>query len=259
MSRNPLAGESEHGASLHAKGVDTLTLSAFDAGRLKIPFGSLNRPRLAQQIAAPLPHARSDAVLEDRRQESMAQAGKPDPRRDVVVDVRACCEARPIQLEQQALIEIPGLFVPSGYAFFALALGLTNMLDPGAGGPVCVALSPLPMVCLVIHALGVQSWVAGGLLLCAWLVPSVCFAWRLAFALGFFVLLGVLMAAGTRRMLVSTCLVALLLSMLLATQTRWTGLDSRWGVTLGGFFLALQCVTASFGGGKVVYRIRQVT
>ena len=69
--------------------------------------------------------------------------------------------------------------------------------------------------------------------------------------------LGVLVAAGTRRVASAACLVALLLSMPLALQPQWTGIDRRWGVTVAGFFLALQCVAASVGGGRVVYRIKQ--
>ena len=62
-------------------------------------------------------------------------------------------------------------------------------------------------------------------------------------------------------MLASGCLVALLLSMPLATHIHWIRIDSRWGVTVGGFFLALECVVASFGSGKIIYRalVKQIT
>jgi len=178
------------------------------------------------------------------------------PSNSVVIDVKS---RQHESSEPRTVFAVPGFVVPLGYAVFAMGLGLTNSVGQSAGSMVCVALSPLLIASLTVHALAVQSWVGGGLLLCAWLGPSVCAAWTLLLAVPYLVVLGVLVAVGSHRLLTSLCLVGLLLSMLMATQTRWVGLDPRWGVTLGGFFLALECVGASVGGGRIVYRIRRDT
>lgn len=104
------------------------------------------------------------------------------------------------------VLEVPGFAVPLGYALFALGLGLTNMFDPSVGSPVCVALSPLLSGSLTVNALGTQSWAGVGLVVCAWLVPSVCASWRLHFAMAFFVALGLVMVASTRRIVASLLL-----------------------------------------------------
>ena len=262
--------------------MDVLTISAADASRLKIPFGGASgRPRAhalldlsSQSLPCPalggFSGGRDDAVqLSDpsacTHEIPLHTSTQAQGRRDVVIDVRARGDPASAQrqasgsADPQVVLDVPGFAVPLGYALFAVGLGFTNTLDPSAGSAVCVGLSPLLSCSLTVHALGTQSWAGVGLLLCAWLAPSVCATWRLAFALGFFVVLGVLVAASTHRMLASFFLVALLLSILLVTQTRWLGADPRWGVVLGGFFLALECVAASVGGGRVVYRIRRGT
>ena len=289
MSRNPLY---EDLPSSGMKNMDSLTLSALDASRLKIPFGNAGARARASSATAAFSDADQRSELHaiqlkqecrgERQQEagnhfsvhhnqlsanqhgSLATVPAPPPlapsvKKDVVIDVRARYEPRQQQGDTQTMLEIPGFVVPGGYSVFAISLCLANMTIPDLSSNVCVALSPVLMICLAIHALGVPVWVSMGLVFCAWFTPAVCAAWRIHYTLCFFVVLGVLMAAGTRRMIASACLFALLMSMPLATQTHWTGLDPRWGLTMGGFFLALECVTASLGSGKIIYRIKHVT
>jgi hypothetical protein len=251
MSRN---GINEDMVVGFGRGMDLLTI---DASRLKLPFGK-GRGRGAAHALLGSPGSPVEAKGLACGVRGRSDCEPAAPRKDVVIDVRARGEPKPPPVESQSLLEIPGLLVPSGYALFALSLGLTNLISPGSGSAVCVLFSPVPMLCLAIHALGVQPWVGAGLLLCCWTVPFVCAAWNLGYCLVLFVVLGVCVAAGTRRLLSSACLVALLLSMPLALQPQWTGVEQRWGVTVAGFFLALQCVAASAGGGRVVYRIKQL-
>jgi hypothetical protein len=293
MSRNSTNENSAKGVG--GRGMDILTISAADANKLKIPFaGNTPRPRASllflDNRAGNRTENRADSRADPPVCDSVPSLGTLDAsgsilrtgpkdqnlknpevannphnssfNSSVVIDVRS----RQHQSQEgdlpRTVFAVPGFVVPLGYAVFAIGLGLTNSLAPFAAtasisSTVCVALSPLLMGSLTVHALAAQSWVSVGLLLCAWLVPSVCASWTLLLAVPYLVVLGVLVAVGSHRMLTSLCLVGLLLSMLLATQTRWVGLEPRWGITLGGFFLTLECVGASIGGGRIVYRIRR--
>ena len=235
-------------------GYSAADLANIDASALTLPFGKPRGRAAPVQLAAPAPPPAPPVRPRPGR-------GEHDPKeaglKEITIDVRARCDPRPPPSESQLQLEIPALLVPGGYALFALALGLANLLHPTSASGVCVLSSPAPMACLAIHALGVPTTVGVGLLVCAWFVPFVCSFWRLPLCLIFFVCLGVLVGAGTRRVAVSACLLLLLLSMPLAFNPQWTGLESRWGVTLSGFFLATECVLASFGSGRVVYRIKQ--
>lgn len=239
-------------------GYSAADLANIDASVLTLPFGKQRGRGAPVQLAAPAPPPQQPQPVRPR-----PGRGEHDPKegglKEITIDVRARSDPRPPPCESQLQLEIPALLVPGGFALFALALGLVNLLHPSSASGVCVLSSPAPMACLAIHALGVPPSVGVGLLLSAWFVPFVCSFWRLPLCLIFFVCLGVLIGAGTRRVAVSACLLLLLLSMPLAFNPQWTGLESRWGVTLSGFFLALECVLASFGSGRVVYRIKQTT
>jgi hypothetical protein len=242
------------------------SMDMINASILTLPFGKQRQPRQPSLVLKPaqgLSHPSTGQSQAPRQvrpaHDQPKESIKDEAMKEITIDVRTRCEPRPPPIETQAQLEIPGLLVPAGYAFFALCLGLSNLLSPPSSSVVCVVFSPVPIICLSIHSLSVQPWVGFGLLVCAWLAPFVCSIWRLAFCLVYFVVLGVFVGAGTRRIAASICLVALLLSMPLAINPQWAGLESRWGVTVAGFFLALQCVLASAGGGRVVYRIKQLT
>ena len=242
------------------------SMDMINASVLTLPFGKQRQQRQPSLALKPAscqshpniiqpPTPRQSRATHDSTKESIKEEGM----KEITIDVRTRCEPRPPPTESQTQLEIPGLLVPAGYSLFALCLGLSNLISPPSTSGVCVVLSPVPMICLSIHSLSVQPWVSLGLLLCAWLAPFVCSIWRLVFCLAYFVVLGVFVGAGTRKIVPSICLVALLLSMPLAINPQWAGLESRWGVTVAGFFLALQCVLASAGAGRVVYRIKQLT
>lgn len=241
------------------------SMDMINASVLTLPFGKQRQPRQPSLVLKPAagqshpgtippPAPRQGRAAHDPPKESIKEEGM----KEITIDVRTRCEPRPQPIESQTQLEIPGFLVPAGYSLFALCLGLSNLVNPPSTSGVCVVLSPIPMICLSIHSLSVQPWVGVGLLLCAWIAPFVCSTWQLVFCLVYFVVLGVFVGAGTRKIAPSICLVALLLSMPLAINPKWAGMESRWGVTVAGFFLALQCVLASAGAGRVVYRIKQL-
>jgi hypothetical protein len=263
MSRK---GVHDDPASGLCSGYSSIDLSKIDTSSLILSFakpGAQTRQTVLgvkpQHSAPPPPVPPPAQRTRSARADSDAPLSKDPGLREITIDVRTRCDPAPSPMDTQLQLEVPALLVPAGYAFLALCLALSNLLNPVSTNGVCVLFTPIPMVCLAIHALNVPLSIGVPLLICAWFIPFVCSSWRLSFCLIFFVCLGVLVGAGTRRVSVSVCLVLLLLSMPLAFNPQWTGLESRWGVTLSGFFLALECVLASFGSGRVVYRIKQTT
>ena len=99
-------------------------------------------------------------------------------REEMVIDVRprgdVRCAGGGDAQSLQTLLETPAMVVPMGYLIFWLALALCNLLHPRVTHAICIALSPLPMLCILAHAVGIHPvWIGWGLTLCAWLAPSV--------------------------------------------------------------------------------------
>jgi hypothetical protein len=179
-------------------------------------------------------------------------------REEIVIDVRPRGESTPktAGVETQQLFEAPSIVVLVGYLAFSLALALCNLLRPTLAQTVCVALSPLPMLCILAHAIGVQpTWIACGLVLCGWLAPCVCALWTVSFSVGYLVCLVSLVVAGSFKPLPALCLVAVIVCAPLALNPSWTGLEPKVWTTVSFFFAALACATAFAGGGKGVYRV----
>jgi len=180
-------------------------------------------------------------------------------REDIVIDVRPKGESRSGGEVQsfQTLLETPAMAVPVGYLVFWLALAVCNLLQPTLTNAICIALSPLPMLCILAHAVGIHAvWIGWGLCLCAWLAPSVCALWSAPYSAGYLVCLVSLAAAGCRRPAPALCLAMVVACALFSLNPRWTGLEPRIWLTVSGFFAALACATAYAGGGKIICRIK---
>lgn len=184
--------------------------------------------------------------------------GVSSKRDDIVIDVRPRGDSnlKQASLETQALLETSAIVVPFGYFAFALALALCNLLRPALTHAVCIALSPLPMLCILAHAVGIQPvWIAWGLVLCGWMAPSVCALWSVIYSVCYLMCLVSFAVAGCMRPLPALCLVAVAICAPLALNPAWTGLEPKLWMTIAVFFSALACATAYVGGGKIVYRV----
>ena len=148
-----------------------LTLSALDTSRLKIPFANA-----ASRGSPPLAISICDARAESPRVKLRQSEDRQEICR-VKKEVRARCEPKQQQGDIQTTLEIPEFLVPSGYSVFAIGLGLANMIATTMGSGLCVALSPIPMLCLSIHALGVPLWVGLGVGVCTTLVTLCASLW----------------------------------------------------------------------------------
>ena len=137
-----------------------------------------------------------------------------------------------------------------------LALGLCNLLQPALAQAVSIGLSPLPMLCLLAHALGVRPLCIGwGMILCMWFAPSVCALWSVPYSVCYLACLACFAVAGCRRLIPGLCLLAIAVCAPLALNPQWTGLEPKIWMTVAGFFAALACSTAYTGGGKIIYRM----
>jgi hypothetical protein len=253
--------------------MDVMTI---DASRLQIPASGVrgkSRGRVCEtRMASGLEHMQNrDLPCEprcDSQQEQVtpmlgcvgAAGGK---REDIVIDVRPRGDARgDARLSGevqglQALLETPAIAVPMGYLGFWLALALCNLLHPRLTHAVCIALSPLPMLCILAHAVGIHPvWIGWGLTLCAWLPPSVCALWSVPYSAGYLVCLVALAVAGCRRPAPALCLAVIIACAPLSLNPQWTGLEPKIWMTVLGFFAAMACATAYVGGGKIVCRIK---
>lgn len=177
-------------------------------------------------------------------------------RDDLVIDIRHRGEPKP-SVEMQVLLDTPSYVVPVGYFIFSLALALCNLIHPLMSHAVCIALSPLPMLCILAHAVGIQPvWIGWGFILCGWLLPSVCALWSVRYGVGYLLCLALFAVAGSRRPVPVTCLVVVLICSLLALFPHWTGVESKLWITVIAFLTTLTCAAAYAGGGKIVYRIK---
>ena len=242
--------------------MDVLTI---DGSRLQIPSsGVRGKPRArGSDIRLASSHFPREMATPPSEL-AVTGPGAPDPKReDIVIDVRPRGDSntRQASLETQALLETSAIVVPVGYFAFALALALCNLLRPALTHAVCIALSPLPMLCILAHAVGIQPiWIAWGLVLCGWLAPSVCALWSVTYSMCYLVSLVSFAVAGCMRPIPALCLVAVLICAPLALNQQWTGLEPKLWMTVAVFFSALACATAYIGGGKIVYRmIKTVT
>jgi len=126
------------------------------------------------------------------------------------------------------------------YAIFGIALALCNLFNV-SGRLCCVGLSPLPMLCLLLHAASSASLpISLGLLLCALSLPTVCALWALPVAAAYITAAACSLLAFNHGPFQVACCVGAKMSMLLTVVA-----DPRWGVSLAVFFLLLACMLYS--------------
>jgi hypothetical protein len=243
--------------------MDVMTI---DGSRLQIPSSGVRGKPRGRGIDIRLSSA--SGHRDGAHQSAKADAVVPGPcsagpsagvkREDIVIDVRPRGDpaVKMAGLEAQALLEIYPAVVPLGYFVFSLALALCNLLRPALTQAVCIALSPLPLLCILAHAIGIQPvWIAWALVLCGWLTPSVCALWSVVHSACFLVCLTAFAVAGCMRIAPSLCLLVVIACTPLALYPQWTGLEPKLWMTVAVFFSTLGCATAYSGGGKIIYRV----
>ena len=260
MSRHLINGD----VGAFYSNMDVMTI---DGSRLQIPAsGVRGKPRSrGNEIRLVSSHDHRDPSRETRHCDTIAEPATPmlgftgpsgSQRNDIVIDVRPRSDGK-TNVEVQALLETNSFAVPLGYFLFWLALVLCNLLRPALTHAVCIALSPLPMLCILAHAVGIQPvWIGWGLMICGWMTPSVCALWSVQYSVCYLVSLIVFAVAGCRRVIPALCLGLVTLCSILALNQQWTGLEPKIWMTVAAFFTALACATAYTGGGKIIYRIK---
>lgn len=254
MSRHIINGDV--GAFCSGK-MDVLTI---DGSRLQIPSSGVRGKSRARgsDVRVLTNQFQREVVTPPAEAPSSVPCSVLAKREDIVIDVRPRGDITQKQAnpETQALLETSAVVVPVGYFAFALSLALCNLLRPALTHAVCIALSPLPMLCILAHAVGIQAvWVAWGLVLCGWMAPSVCALWSVPYSVCYLICLVSFAVAGCLRPLPALCLVAVAICAPLALNPAWTGLEPKLWMTVAVFFSALACATAYVGGGKIVYRV----
>ena len=246
MSRNPINED----MGLLGRAMDLLTI---DGSRLQIPSsGVRGKPRGRGVDLRFMSIAPGPGPGPGQERDLSEAACAPFKHDEVIVDVRPRAP-----VEAQVVLETPMLAVPLGYFAFCLALALCNLLQPLSARTACVALSPLPMLCILAHAAGVRPvWVGWGVTVCGWLVPSVCALWSVVFGVCYLIGLSVLVVAGCRRPLPGACLLTVIACSGLALNPQWTGLEPKVYITVETFLTALTCASAYLGGGRVACRLK---
>jgi hypothetical protein len=143
MSRNPINEEIYHIGGQFRKGMDSLTI---DPGRLRVPFGNSKPPKKQSWMTV-------SATAETEHCETrplQAFTGSVDMH-EVVMDIPKRPAVNPDPRPENTW-EVPGWFLALGYSIFGLCLGLCNLLSPQHAGRVCTALSPIPLLCLILQA-----------------------------------------------------------------------------------------------------------
>ena len=234
--------------------MDVMTI---DASRLQIPSSGIRaKSRVGRGVDV--------RFITESRSVSTAEQDTPvvsgianvSHRDDVVIDIRPRGEPKS-SIEMHVLLDTPFYVVPAGYFIFCLALALCNLIHPLMSHAVCIALSPLPMLCILAHAVGIHPvWIGWGLVVCGWLLPSVCALWSVKYGVGYLICVAVFAVAGCRRLIPLTCLVLVMFSSFMALFPQWSGMESKLWTTVVAFFAALTCAASYTGGGKIVYRIK---
>jgi hypothetical protein len=236
--------------------MDVMTI---DGSRLQIPSaGVRGKSRVrGNEIRLGTSKVPRDVVNLPVESVTAVPCNAPSERDEIVIDVRPRGDpGGKTGFETQALLETSAIVVPLGYFSFALALALCNLLRPASTHAVCIGLSPLPMLCIMAHAIGIQSvWIAWGLVLCGWLTPSVCALWNVLYSTLYLVCLVSFAVAGCLRIVPALCLVVIALCGPLALNPRWTGLEPKFWMTVAFSFSVLACAWAYTGGGKIIYRV----
>ncbi len=152
-----------------------------------------------------------------------------------------------------------------GYTAFGVGLALCNLLAPQYTSKVCIALSPVPFICLLVQALtcmelGYRHLGPGGVLLSACRLPYVCVLWSLHFSIPLVCLLSgslsVFYSMLHRDVLSWICLSGVCLCLLLAIPVPILQiLDPRWGMTVAMFLLVYFAFWRGWAVGELESRL----
>lgn len=153
-----------------------------------------------------------------------------------------------------------------GYTFFGVSLALCNLITPQQAGRVCTAISPVPVICLLLQSLTCNPrrpaglMASTGLALSAGFLPAVCAYWSHSIAIPFVLVLSASTFSCVRRRdaLHWICMSGVWLSLLLALPLPVQVLEPRWGMTVSIFFLCVLCFLAGLWGGRVGFSIKSV-
>ena len=166
--------------------------------------------------------------------------------------------------------DVHGWVLAVGYSIFGLSLALGNLLAPQHTSKVCVAVSPIPFLCLLLQALacmerdrrdikhGLRTLGPSGLMLSASALPSACVLWSvyLAIPLVLALSLSVFVCMRHRDTPASVCLAGVFLSLLMALPAPAEILGSLWGMTVAIFFVCSLCFLAGIGSGGMAFKIK---
>jgi len=246
-----------------------------DGSRLQIPIsGVRGKPRgINSEVHFPLNKGRKEAApgyAGEARTPPAAQCasasgashGGVSGHEEVVIDVRLRGDAssRSVEVESQQSFDVPAITVLVCYFAFGVALALCNMVEPALTRTVGMALSPLPVFCILAHAFGVRRvWISCGLVLCALLAPSVCALWAVPYSALYFCCLASLVVGGCPMPRSVPFLLAVFVCALLSLHPAWTGFEAKFWITVAFFFTVLTCALSFSWGFKTVYRLTKTT
>ena len=245
MSRSPIHGDV---ITFCGKGMENI--NSIDTGRLRLNLGSKAKPSISKPVWP---------VVEDQ---ALHQSLSPQPpqTKDIVVEMQTIT-LRSAERQVENLEGLHGWAIAVGYMLFGMCMALANLLTLPCSH-ICVAASPIPMLCLLGQGLAVcgvdrQRHIGVLLCLCAWPVPLVCALWSLVSAAPLLCILAAGQCAASRHWGSVLCVFGLLSSLGLALYGPGQGLDAKWGVTLSIFFLVSLCVVSSLSG-RAVFRIKYI-
>jgi hypothetical protein len=273
MSRHTINEELYNLGNQLKRGMDSITI--VDPGRLRVPFGGGSKtPRKqswmtvsAQSGMEPYRDVEEDSCMQEV---VMDLARQPN----IKLSLEPMMTHALTPINRQALehhLEVKGWTLSLGYSLFGLALALCNLLSTVSASMVCTVMSPIPMACLLLHALfsmesgvrhvGSYNLEVWCLLISALLIPTACVSWSLyvSMPLTLILSLSIVCSMRQRNVLVWVCMSGVCLSLVVAVPTSAMNiLEPRWGMTVALFFMGLLCFLAGMGYGAMEFKIKYV-
>jgi hypothetical protein len=254
MSRNPINEEILSLGNQLRKGMDSLTI--MDPGRLRVPMGGGCKTHKKQSWMTVSGSTNFNSPNEEADAMFDVVMDIPRSNKGVQSSVFPALELNNFNLGSYNW-QVHGGLLALGYTAFGMGLALCNLLAPQHTSKVCTALSPIPLICLLVQALtcmelGHRHLGPGGLLLSALLLPSACVFWILQVSIPVVGLLSlsVFYCMRHRNLLSWVCFSGVCLCLLLAIPVPIIQiLEPRWGMTVAMFFACILCFLAGLGGG----------
>ncbi len=243
MSRAPInAAVSEIGRQM-----DMMTI---DPNCLRIPYKN-------KKSTCPPVNNYPVISLVSEKNEHSNNIGQPSG--EITVEIRRT-ESPIADFPEKAILSISGCFVIAGYVLFSLSLALCNLfLKTSSASPLCILASPVAMLSLTAHAFSMQPLSMGvGLLISAWVLPTVCSMWSTAATLYYIAFLGISLGLAHWRFSGLFFLVPLALFVFLSSTPMvvYHGVESQWGISVSVFLVTLLGVFSSRHLALVKFRLR---